>query len=156
MTSIILIAVGIILIALNLNAVLRGKKSFRGQLDMRQNDMEDYKIEIGKIRKEFAETVFELQKEIKSLKEENKNNMDKMILYDRAGNKVIGDSSPKKHHQATEVKAEPKKHETKGVNNVKIDEVRNLLHKDMSIDEISKKTGIGKGEVLLIKELYIK
>lgn len=161
MASIILIAVGIILIALNLNAVLKEKKSFQGQLNVKQNEMEDYKIEIGKIRKEFAETVFELQREIESLKNENKNNMDKIILYDRLGKKVNKESNSKKPVSETNNEDKLKKHEaekvnTEDVNNIRIDEIRNLLHKNMSVDEISKKTGIGKGEILLIKELYTK
>ncbi|HBC95906.1 MAG TPA: hypothetical protein DC034_03800 [Clostridium sp.] len=150
-----LIAVGIILIALNLNAVLKEKKSFKGQLDSRKDKMEDYRIEIGKMRKEFAETVFELQEEIKNLKDENKNSADKMILYDSSGSKKTG-TAKRAESKKTGAEAETEKNDIKDVNNVKVDEVKNLLGKNVSIDEISKKTGIGKGEVLLIKELYIK
>jgi uncharacterized membrane-anchored protein YhcB (DUF1043 family) len=164
MVPVILIAVGIILIALNLNAVLREKKSFREQLDLKQNEMGDYKIEIGKIRKEFAETVFELQKEIESLKSENRNNMNEVMLYNRSGKKTAGDSSPQKSstndssYQKSSADAENSDEIESEINenNVKIDEVRDLLSKNMPVDEISQKTGIGKGEVLLIKELYTK
>jgi len=41
-------------------------------------------------------------------------------------------------------------------NNVKVNEISMLLDEGLSVDEISEKIGIGKGEVLLIKELYIK
>ncbi|MHC6179390.1 hypothetical protein ACYUJ6_05980 [Clostridium sp. JNZ X4-2] len=161
MASIILVAVGMILITLNLNALLKEKKSFKGQLNVKQNEMEDYKIEIGKIRKEFAETVFELQGEIESLKNENKNNMDKMILYDRSGKKVNKESNSEKPVSEINNEGSLKEHETEkvnteDVNNIRIDEIRNLLHKNISVDEICKKTGIGKGEILLIKELYTR
>ena len=41
-------------------------------------------------------------------------------------------------------------------NSVKINEIKIMLDNGLSVDEISEKIGIGKGEVLLIKELYIK
>jgi hypothetical protein len=41
-------------------------------------------------------------------------------------------------------------------NNIKINEIETLIQSGLSMDEISEKLGIGKGEVLLIKELYLK
>lgn len=41
-------------------------------------------------------------------------------------------------------------------NAVRINEIRGLLQEDFTVEEIAEKIGVGKGEVLLIKDLYIK
>ena len=41
-------------------------------------------------------------------------------------------------------------------NSVKIDEIRKMLDKGLSVDEVAEKLSLGKGEVLLIRGLYIK
>lgn len=143
MVPIILIIVGIILIALNFNAIRKEKKSFQGKLSVSQDEMKSFKLEIGKVRKEFAETILELQKEIEVLKTNNNRNFQEDTLSEKTS------EEPKKNENSDKVTEEY-------ANNVKIDEIRNLLKDDVSVNDISEKTGIGKGEVLLIKELYAK
>ncbi|WP_406542245.1 hypothetical protein [Clostridium ljungdahlii] len=65
MVPIILIIAGILLVVLNFNAVRKEKKSFQDKLNVKQNEMGNCELEIGKIRKEFAETILELQKKLK-------------------------------------------------------------------------------------------
>lgn len=75
MTEVILLLfIGAVLIVLNVNAIKKEKKSFSGTLKDKENNMQDYEIEIGKIRRDLSETVLELQQEIEALKEERKTN----------------------------------------------------------------------------------
>lgn len=210
MTAVGLLLIGILLIALNINAIRKEKRTFSSVLEHSENSMKDYDLEIGKLRKEFAETVLELQREIEDLKadrelsendiyiendyrsnkEKTENNYKneefilnkKNIKYENISgdnkiinsidvnesnafvNYLIDDSTPingidennteeniNKNNEAYQKKGSNVKH-----NNVKVDEISKLLDEGLSVDEISEKIGIGKGEVLLIKELYIK
>lgn len=134
METIVLFVIGIVLVIFNARAVLREKNSFKNQLDLKQESSEKFEIEIGKLRNEFGETIFELQKEIENLKE----NSVKLNKHGDKDEKETGNS------------------EFENYNNVKIDEIKRMIDDKVSMDEISEKTGIGKGELLLIKELYIK
>lgn len=135
MEAIILFLIGIILIIFNTKAVIKEKNSFRNQLDSKKKSTNLTDIEIGKIRKEFGETIFELQKQIESLKRS----------VNAENNKL---------DQKKDLKEDTLKFEN--YNNVKIDEIKKMIDKNISIDDISHKTGIGKGELLLIKDLYIR
>lgn len=208
MTAVGLLLIGIFLIALNFNAIRKEKRTFSNVLEYSENSMKDYDLEIGKLRKEFAETVLELQKEIEALKadrqliytediykssneekieysnkvenyilnkkdieyennsggnekinsiDENKNNSFVNYLIDDSTTiNDIGKDDTKKEHTSENNEENEKKNSGTKHNNVRVEEVSKLLDKGLSIDEISEKIGIGKGEVLLIKELYIK
>lgn len=212
MTAVGLLLIGILLIALNINAIRKEKRTFSNVLEHSENSMKDYDLEIGKLRKEFAETVLELQREIEDLKadrelsendiyiednhrsdnkektEDNYKNEDyilnKMdVEYENISgsndvinsidtnenntsvNYLIDDSTPindidENNTEEENINKNNEAYEKKGSsikrNNVKVDEISKLLDEGLSVDEISEKIGIGKGEVLLIKELYIK
>lgn len=212
MTAVGLLLIGILLIALNINAIRKEKRTFSNVLEHSENSMKDYDLEIGKLRKEFAETVLELQREIEDLKadrelsendiyiednhrsdnkektEDNYKNEDyilnKMdVEYENISgsndvinsidtnenntsvNYLIDDSMPindidENNTEEENINKNNEAYEKKGSsikrNNVKVDEISKLLDEGLSVDEISEKIGIGKGEVLLIKELYIK
>lgn len=197
MSAILLLIIGVFLIAININAIKKEKTGFSAVLDHSQNNLKDYDVEIGKLRKEFAETVLELQKEIESLKygtstieddigiegngEEEKitininedlvqkdnlilnksideyennsgdNNFNENIDVNKSSiiNYLIDDASEEVLYTTNESSSA-------NYNNIKVDEIRKLLDNGLSVDEISEKIGIGKGEILLIKELYIK
>ncbi|BAH06120.1 hypothetical protein [Clostridium kluyveri] len=180
---ILMIIMGILLIVLNLNAVIKEKKSFQHQLTVKQNNMEDYRAEIAKIKKEFSETILKLHEEIESLRYERKNPAAEVMLYNGRGQKItenIGldnneaDNNSRYNpvdilenkngdiYNENIIVKQPEEYEefTSGGqeretgNNVKIHKIRELLKEGMSINEVSEKTGIDKGEVLLIKELY--
>ncbi|MBI6873108.1 hypothetical protein [Clostridium aciditolerans] len=212
MTAVGLLLIGILLIALNINAIRKEKRTFSNVLEHSENSMKDYDLEIGKLRKEFAETVLELQREIEDLKadrelsendiyiednhrsdnkekiEDNYKNEDyalnKMdVEYENISgsndvinsidvnenntfvNYLIDDSTPingidENNTEEENINKNNEAYQKKGSsvkrNNVKVDEISKLLDEGLSVDEISEKIGIGKGEVLLIKELYIK
>ena len=64
----LLLTIGLILIALNIVAIKKEKGSFKYTLDNTENDMQDFQVEIGKLRREIGETVLDLQKEIEDIK----------------------------------------------------------------------------------------
>lgn len=132
MNAIILIVIGIVLIVFNVKAINNQKKSFAGILNDKQGNVKDYEIEITKLREEFSNTILELQKEIEQLKAKLKINDDIMVSSDDSENTV------------------------KSSNGVKVNEIKKLLDSGMSIDNICKELDMGKGEVLLVKELYVK
>lgn len=167
---IILLLIGLILIILNLKAVNKERSSFKSVLQDKEENITETEIIVGELRREFSETILELQKEIIELKEalDKLNNFNEStitstenkILFSEAKEKdestytketidhyeVKDNSSPEKVENFSEEKS----------NGVKVDEVGRLLKEGISIDEICEKLSIGKGEVLLIKELYLK
>ncbi|MDF2504513.1 hypothetical protein [Clostridium sp.] len=173
MTTIVLLIIGILLIAINVKVVKREKNSFKNVFDNASTNMKDYDVEIGKIRKEFAETVFELQKEVEGLKDrldKNYNENDKNISYGDIetnffnNNKMDSIEISNYKDDVKEVKTIDKAEEinkneyrdNNEINNAKVDDIEKLIKEGLSVDSISKKLGIGKGEVLLIQKLYIK
>lgn len=150
-----LIVTGSLLIYINVKAIKKDEKSFDTVLNKADTNIEDFDIKITALRKEFAETILELQKEIYSLKDkirENDNYNDEFKKIDSSleSNKEI-------EEQKSSYKEEIVKTEKKESNSpVKVNEVEKLIKEGYTLDEISEKLNIGKGEVLLIKELYLK
>ncbi|MBV4415267.1 hypothetical protein [Clostridium tyrobutyricum] len=133
MESIILFIIGILLIVFNAKSIFKEKNSFQNKLNESSGSIKDFDVEIGNLRHEFAETIFELQKQI-----------------EKNDNEVKDNYNMEKSESSEEIS------KFENYNNVKIDEIKEMLDDNMSIDEISESTGIGKGELLLIQELYIK
>ncbi|AND85265.1 hypothetical protein GTH52_02550 [Clostridium tyrobutyricum] len=133
MESIILFIIGILLIVFNAKSIFKEKNSFQNKLNESSGSIKDFDVEIGNLRHEFAETIFELQKQI-----------------EKNDNEVKDNYNMEKSESSEEIS------KFENYNNVKIDEIKEMLDDNMSIDEISESTGIGKGELLLIEELYIK
>ena len=139
----LIIIIGIILILVNYNAIKKEKKSFNNIFNHEVNNMEDFKVLIEENNEKFKETIFDIQKEIQginekfnySLKSNNKSEkitVEKVEIYDKMN--VNSNSN----------------------NSVKINEIKDLLKRGLSIEDIAEKLNIGKGEVLLIKELYLR
>lgn len=144
--QILIIIIGIFLIAFNYKAIKKEKGSFNNTLNRAENNINDSSIEIGQMRREFAETVLELQQDIESLKDEikqlkaNKSETTKIPK----DNDIKNDNINKSEDNGSES------------NNIKINEVGKFLKDGLSVEEIAEKLAIGKGEVLLIKELFVK
>lgn len=158
--AIFLIIVGLLLILVNSFALKRESNSFGTSLSKAKSDITDVDVKIGELRKEFAETILEMQLELEEIKKckkvsgisenindfsvKNKGNKYKEIEYNNDKKNVIDDSLKKD------------KFIDNGPNNVKIDEIKKLVQDEYSDEEIAGKLNISKGEVLLIKELYLK
>ena len=68
-TAFVLLIIGICLIVLNVRGLKKEKNSFKNVLNKEKVNIDDVKLEIGSLRKEFAETLLEVQREIVSIKD---------------------------------------------------------------------------------------
>ncbi len=193
----ILLFTGILLIVLNYKAIKNEDKSFSKALKKENVNINDYEIEIGRLKLEFSEDIAKLQSEILRLKEaagseqglekdtepgqekrieqgselsttrgsEQGSYLDKVIdgenyNYSEIQEETADAPAPKADTtQAAALKLEQALHEfeVKGVsNNIRINEIKKMLDENLPMDEIAEKLNIGKGELLLIKDLYIK
>lgn len=166
-TSIMLLIIGFLLIFINVRTINKEKNSFKGILNKEEINLQEVQIEIGKLRKEFAETLLELQTEILYLKKnidnkdsihknnleyhkENKNNNDKIEdIMDIDFNKV-------KNIKNDQELKESNLDSYEETNSLKLKQVQELIDKGLSVEEIADILKVGKGEILLIRELYLK
>lgn len=176
-TAIALLILSISLIWINLRALNKEKNSFQSILSYSEKDLGEFQIEIGKLRREFSETLLEVQKEILELREEiearDKDNIVQRNTKNMSTYKEIKDYNDKvkdivninfkniknaKNGEEKLQKVIDTKEEIEETlnNNIKVKEIQKLLDEGLSIEEISDALKIGKGEVLLIKELYLK
>jgi len=138
--NILLIAIGLILI---ITAMFEFKKNkFKQEFKSALDNTDDFKVEIGKLRKEFSETILELQKEIyevKGLENSNENEFHenienkegkKGVFIEKISKEEVGYSS-------------------------NIEMIRKLINEGKDIEEVCGLTKMSKGEVLLVKELYL-
>jgi competence protein ComGC len=146
----ILFAIGSVLIILNVRALKKEKNSFQFTLNNAGNDMEEFEVQIGALRREFSETILELQMEIQSLKKEEVTKNENETQNKEKIQKV------KTKQDEKIIKTSQEKSENNTTNSVKINEIEKLISQGLTTEEISVKLGMGMGEVLLIKQLYIK
>ncbi|WP_346869935.1 hypothetical protein [Clostridium sp. UBA5119] len=178
---ILLIIIGVALIATNIRAIMREENNFSKAMIDAESNIDEVDMRLIEIRSEFAKTITELQREINDLKKVNhtefiKNELlekrddsdknisndeyintlvdkidsldDNIILEGKNVNELIDDLKEE------EKDSNPKK-DIKG-NSLKVEEVKALLAEGLSEEGIAQQLNIGKGEVLLIKELYLK
>lgn len=150
-----LLIIGVLLIAFNIKAIKEEKSSFSGKLKLKEQDLDEVMVKIGQIRQEFAETLLTVQQSMEEIKIRVENLENKQYNGENVKIKVKNpsDYAETKADEDTDVLEINKDLEE---NNVKINEVEALLKENVSIEEISKRLSIGKGEVLLIKDLYLK
>ena len=166
----LLITAGIVLIALNIKAALKKNNSFDKVLKNKEDNMQEYEVEIGKLRKEFAETIFDMQKDMESLKGRLDSLSEKELQYEvkinsdadtninTNTNTNIDIAPANDKNVQNDIREGIQKIETDNhsSNNIKTAEVDKMIKEGFSDDEIAEKMKIGKGEVLLIKGLYLK
>lgn len=169
-TTMALLILATVLIVFNLKAISKEKGSFRGVLNNAENNMEEFQVEIGKLRREFAETLLEIQTQLVDLEEkiENSNHNINIKKDDIVKDENIKDINTyqeivkynDKINDVVDIDFNNTKNSEKSDeslnNNIKVKEIQRMLDKGLSIEEISNNLKIGKGEVLLIKELYLK
>jgi len=176
----LLIFVGLILIILNVLSIKKQSKSFNGMLGNAMGNIQDYDIEIGELRQEFSEGILKLQNEIMDMKEIMKKNNEinrGNKTYQNQNNTSIDDAqrddTRRKDDNNKIIIDEPNQdnkdelvsdelgniiniEENRNVSSTKVEEIKRLFSEGMSTDEISEILHLGKGEVLLIKDLYIR
>lgn len=126
----VLVIIGTFLVVINVKAILKEKNSFDKKYSSAKENISDFEIELGKLRNEFAETLVEIQSELEYIKTKmNPNDMDDT-----------------QHTQYPPVNP----------SNIKIEQVNKMLREGLTVDDIAMELQLGKGEVILIKELYQK
>lgn len=151
-----LFIIGVLLIAFNIKAIKEEKSSFSGRLKLKEQDLDEVMMEIGQIRQEFAESLLTIQQSMEEIKTRVENLENKQY---NGENIKIEMRNPSNYDETTKANEDTDVLEINKdleENNVKINEVEALLMENISIEEISKRLNIGKGEVLLIKDLYLK
>lgn len=129
---ILIVTIGILLIWINRKEFKREKTNFKEVLTNRTDTITEVEIEIQNLRRDFAETIGVLQMDIKNLSKDIDN---------------------LKGTQVTEESIIENDFSNSGKSN-NVEEVKRLIEQGISIDDICKILSIGKGEVLLIKDLY--
>ena len=172
---ILLIILGAVLLGINYKAIKKSEGTFAQEMKVAERNTSEVDEKLMEMRSEFAATITELQREISNLREKNVDlveesnyNKNKEEYYENKDNDVVEENdyinsllnSVSKVSDNLEIKNEDKNNDTisleEGNNSLKVDEVKELLLQGIAEDEIAQRLNIGKGEVLLIKELYLK
>lgn len=146
MTGIILIFIGIILIVMNVKAI-KQSTSFDLNLENQIKNTGDYDLKIGALREEFAETILEMQEEIDKLSKNTNTYKNGGEINDNNSEKAKGENIDIVANKDDDIKNKDQ--------SVKISEVKKMYDDGYTVDDISEKLNLGKGEVLLIQKLYI-
>lgn len=156
----LLVIIGILLILLNIKAIKKEDNSFSSILKREESTTNrDYDVEIISIRRDLAESILDIQKEMEEIKNSIRNigNSDKLTEHYSESTKlddiIINDIVNNIENQNVAVISEIDFTSNKKKIN-KVDEVKNLVKDGFSDEEICEKMSIGKGEVLLIKGLF--
>jgi hypothetical protein len=180
----LLIFIGLVLITLNVLAIKKQNKSFNGTLGSARDNIDEYDIRIGELRRDFSESILDLQSEIMHLKEtiEDNNRLNKSYhsqLDEKKYNshKIEKESSIElpleeindieiNDIEINSIEANEKDYDenntfidapsTNNSKSAKVEEITKLFSDGLSAEEISEILHLGKGEVLLIKDLYIR
>ncbi|MBU3159020.1 hypothetical protein KPL37_04515 [Clostridium frigoris] len=160
----LLIFIGLILIVLNVLSIKKQNKSFNGVLGNAMGNIQDDDIRIGELRREFSESILELQSEIMEIKElmvkNEKIHKDYDAKYENKKNTIsIDDTRTDNENTTSNYNVEEnynKAIDEPNKSNEKVEEIKRLFSEGSSIDEVCEVLHLGKGEVLLIKDLYIR
>lgn len=150
----LLIFIGLILVILNVLAIRKHNKSFQGVLGDAIENTQDYDIRIGELRREFSESILELQSELMHIKEGMDLKVEKTqttTSFLEEANDIIDEEKIYDENKNQSIIEQP--HNT---NSSKVDSIKRLFSEGLSVEEISEILHLGKGEVLLIKDLYIR
>ena len=146
----ILIGIGVILVVLNYKALKKDETSFSDVLKYKQKDMTEVEIEIGAIRRDIAESLTELQKEILDIKQHiNFNNNVEDIKENLETDEELMSNNLTSIDEEVDVINEID-------NKNKTEVIRELISLGLNDEEICEKLSLGKGEVLLVRNLYKK
>lgn len=132
-----IIIVGLILIFINFFAIKKEKKDFRNVIMEQQTVHKDYDVELIAIRKDMAESILDLQKEILELRDKIKD-LEKTQYVE----------------EVHKVKVPVIKDDNVNVKSEKTEKIRAMVVEGYSDEDICKRLNIGKGELLLVKSLF--
>lgn len=148
MIYILLIIVGITLIIMNSSVLRKEEVSFLNTLKNKEENFNHTDEQLIAIRKDMAESILDMQHEIESLRNEI------IKLQDDQHNKKL---SIKNNEPNDDIEFED---ENTGIiseinfgNSEKTGKIKVMINKGKGDEEICNSLGVGKGEVLLIREL---
>ena len=146
----ILIVIGVILVVLNYKALKKDETSFSDVLKYKQKDMTEVEIEIGAIRRDIAESLTELQKEILDIKQHINfnNNVEDIKENLETDEELISNILTSIDEEVDVINEIDNKNKT--------EVIRELISLGLNDEEICEKLSLGKGEVLLVRNLYKK
>lgn len=156
----LLIFIGLILVILNVLAIKKHNRTFNGALGNAMVNIDDEDIRIGELRREFSESILELQSEIVAMKEDMKKNNELVKNYkihldeEKSNLTEIKENDNVNMYIEKEIIIEPPI--ISNSNNEKIQKIKKMFADGLSEDSIAEALHLGKGEVLLIKDLYIR
>lgn len=169
----ILLIIGIILIVYSYRAIKKEETvkqendslniSFQSVLQDNKEEFNDYKMEIGILRRDIAESLTELQQEIVDIKKnlnklknnkkvyDNKEDLENEFFIDEneVGNDLLIDSDMKEG-VISEITFSEK------VDSDKTQKIKALLKEGLTEEQICYELSVSKGEVLLVKGLFKK
>ena len=129
-----------------MDTIKKDKNTFSNVLKYKKEDITEFEVKLGAIRKDMAESLTELQQEILELKIKSTN---RTISLE--------DNNVSLKTNEIEYLLEGKE---EVINNIskkgKSERIKELLDMGLTEDEICEKLSIGKGEVLLVKGLFKK
>ena len=146
----ILIVIGVILVVLNYKALKKDETSFCDMLKYKQKDMTEVEVEIGAIRRDIAESLTELQKEILDIKQHINfnNNVEDIKENLETDEELISNNLTYLDEEVDVINEIDNKNKT--------EVIRELISLGLNDEEICEKLSLGKGEVLLVRNLYKK
>lgn len=169
----ILLIIGIVLIVYNYRAIKKEETvkhendsldvSFQSVLQDNKEEFNDYKMELGILRRDIAESLTELQQEIVDIKKnlnklkndakvyDNKQELENEFFID--DNDVDDDliiDSDMKDGVISEITF------SEEVDSDKTQKIKTLLKKGLTEEQICYELSVSKGEVLLVKGLFKK
>lgn len=150
---ILIILAGVLLIYFNYKDLKKEDKSFLSILHNEEENISDTDLEIGKLRREFSETILELQKEIIELKVVKQYNYPKDSSYQLEDN--TNDENYTKIDTLIDDEIDIAQEENETENQVisRMNVIKDLIDKGYTDEDICESLSMGKGEVLLIKSL---
>ena len=146
----ILIVIGVILVVLNYKALKKDETSFSNVLKYKQKDMTEVEVEIGAIRRDIAESLTELQKEILDIKQHINfnNNVEDIKENLETDEELISNNLNSTDEEVDVINEIDNKNKTEAI--------RELISLGLNDEEICERLSLGKGEVLLVRNLYKK
>lgn len=177
--QVILILLGIVLIIYGYQSIRKEEKTkkninFKDTLKESKEDLNDYKIELGILRRDIAESLTELQEEIIEIKTKLNMPTENLNIFENKENdENISESIKEKSDEEEKYVSENEFlinsstdedvisdiNFSNNVGNIeisKVEEIKNLLEQGLTEDEVCHALSVSKGEILLVKELFKK
>lgn len=186
----ILLVIGLVLIIYNYRAINRAEKikqcsngfdiSFERVFEENKEEIDDYKVEIGRLRKDIAESLTELQEEILEIKnnvnelkksEKLSENKEKIKItdlqdekFEKEDNLDMDEASEENIESNIELQDDFEIKEgviseinfVEQVDSNKTQSIKKLLEDGLTEEQICHELSVSKGEVLLVKGLFKK